>query len=1776
MPVARVPRIFFVLLVLFSVFDGGATADVSNLSPEKDITPITQVDAKNLDGHVELSTLDLLPTSTPYREHTTHRTRDFVKWPSRNATPNNDYNSRTNRPSSITESIEIPLKEVEKDGTLMGTSRSNVAVVQKDIDSSGILKDVAGEGNEDTVDVTSELEQNDQEQLFKKTTRETDDSLFELGNAAESDLFNIDEGDKPKMNESPFEKVTISLPKSFYAKDVIAKSDDSHPSHKLDMSNTRYSELFHKGTHYERKVEDTTITPTDIGTSTTNTVIADPKEENHENLHSNKNSTDLNLITRSRHQYLQLNSTDSHSVTTEPKGILRWHQYSHIEPEASYSVLPTEIPAIDIHNSTEVSSVAAEGNETFRRYHYPHLKPKATTTSITLSTEATAPPTESSLDNTSLFSKAPSTETEEHPVVVREHHLLHMRPELSIAVPLTESPLNKIFLSPTYVPTKATEHLAVVPEHHYLHVRPMPSIVVPSTESPPNKTSISTIALSIEATEKAVVHDNHYFHMEHQPYIAVHPTESHLVETYVSPTALSTEATEQLAVVRDHHNLHMGPKPSITVPSPENNLNKTDSVRKDHKIWYGSNIGVTVAEARKSFEEINAEKDLQNGNEYEEKSITVPHSDINENYGTTTEAIVFPGEIEEEYEEELVTVEPAHWYTIGPVIDEDAGEDIVTVDVAHWNGIDPIADNNNETMEGSGETITLFLGDQEGASETSIPENSHVENDATIVPVELITEIVGTYSTPTIETSTFEKVTDSQGSEGKATTHRRNDSDRTTPFSQSTTHKEAVTESAVSSAEIRFEDNHQETTTDSLNLPSTESDSYTDSKESSKGNVFSPTIFTRMVENDATIVPVDLTTELFGTYSTPTIETSTFEKVTDSQGSEEKATTHRRNNFDRTTTFSLSNPLKEAVTESVVTSAEIRFEDNHQETTADSLDLPSTESDSYTDSKKSSKGNVFSMKNQRRRENNEKATDASNSSTVLETPGEDPSTITEEVSKENATSAPKQGGTWKPTVHRKQFPGRRNTISSVSDTDKKPAPENSITNVIDSQEGHKESRRKFLDGTTTVHPLHNTKGELNSQEETVTNSISSSAEATPDADKYSSDHFKLLESTTTESVNMDNSNHDEKSEEEIVTAESWYKKAIVSPGDIEEKYEEELVTVDPPHWYEIGPVIDEEVGEDEEAEKEDIVIVDHWYRIGPIADKDNETMKGSGETTLFSGGQEGASETSSPENSHVSEILTSTNHTELVTEQIGGIQSTTGKSEENKNISLNNNKSQEKGVTVEVDEIETTKESQSRNQSYKETKNINSQFNETEITNMKAPFLSSEATRGENIVERVEKSLETIATSSASNVSSVSMKTVTDIPSDVSSNEAINITVPDKGNFTNQILHIGVDHEEEKKVEVTDELRKNYMVSDTHHSSNLKEEANGDISNVTEHYLGLEVEKDIGLEGAEESSEAVESVISSTEKIRPSKAEEEIELHTNKIDKSTISNETAPAVETKSRSDLQNGKNIENKSEETAESNKRENESENSVLDIDIDKRNYNGNRIESDSAEVADTDSLDGREKIIVEDDNAYSFNKQYLSNEENKNNVTDQVEHGVQYIERTIFGNEANFSVEIKIKDETIYVSSDVRITEDPEILQITFTWPSSQNNLNYTLSVHLNESGHRYVINKMQLNFFEAGTAQDENNTLEGGNFVWSFGDDIRITFSNLDFLRKADHEDEDISDQQTLERQKERIMHMEISLGVLVILIVVVFITYMLVVRRKRRLKEAALGNKSQSP
>ncbi|XP_074038422.1 uncharacterized protein [Leptinotarsa decemlineata] len=175
---------------------------------------------------------------------------------------------------------------------------------------------------------------------------------------------------------------------------------------------------------------------------------------------------------------------------------------------------------------------------------------------------------------------------------------------------------------------------------------------------------------------------------------------------------------------------------------------------------------------------------------------------------------------------------------------------------------------------------------------------------------------------------------------------------------------------------------------------------------------------------------------------------------------------------------------------------------------------------------------------------------------------------------------------------------------------------------------------------------------------------------------------------------------------------------------------------------------------------------------------------------------------------------------------------------------------------------------------------------------------------------------------------------------------------------------------------------------------------------------------------------------------------------------------------------------------------------------------------------------------------------------------NVNEEVqqEYAVPYIKKKIFENDANFSVQLKIQNKTIYMPSDVAIIEDPKHLMLNFTWPSSENTFNYSLSLGLNESTLGYLINKISLNFLKAGLTLKEAGKLQEDDLSVDSG--ILVTFSNTDFLRKQVEEKNSSNLQKASEKRQDHIFYIEIILVAVIVVILIISVVSILLSKRRK--------------
>ncbi|CAH1174186.1 unnamed protein product [Phaedon cochleariae] len=229
-------------------------------------------------------------------------------------------------------------------------------------------------------------------------------------------------------------------------------------------------------------------------------------------------------------------------------------------------------------------------------------------------------------------------------------------------------------------------------------------------------------------------------------------------------------------------------------------------------------------------------------------------------------------------------------------------------------------------------------------------------------------------------------------------------------------------------------------------------------------------------------------------------------------------------------------------------------------------------------------------------------------------------------------------------------------------------------------------------------------------------------------------------------------------------------------------------------------------------------------------------------------------------------------------------------------------------------------------------------------------------------------------------------------------------------------------------------------------------------------------------------------------------------------------------------------------------------------------------------------SNKIDESEKVNAinrNKENATSQKEMFLNKNRTVEPMMQEGEHFFEnesaYIVRNILGNPANVSIHIQIEDEFEYIPSDVYILEDLENQLLNFTWISANNNINNSLALSLNRTENVYMISTVYLNILKGGailylkkdikSEPQLYNRTKNFNFIIDLSYRNKVTFSNVDFLRipidETPNKNIRTGIQQSSEERQNKGNHMEIVIGVIIIVAVLLIIIFLLVEKRRRK-------------
>uniref|UniRef100_A0A6P7F2A4 Mucin-12-like n=1 Tax=Diabrotica virgifera virgifera TaxID=50390 RepID=A0A6P7F2A4_DIAVI len=170
-------------------------------------------------------------------------------------------------------------------------------------------------------------------------------------------------------------------------------------------------------------------------------------------------------------------------------------------------------------------------------------------------------------------------------------------------------------------------------------------------------------------------------------------------------------------------------------------------------------------------------------------------------------------------------------------------------------------------------------------------------------------------------------------------------------------------------------------------------------------------------------------------------------------------------------------------------------------------------------------------------------------------------------------------------------------------------------------------------------------------------------------------------------------------------------------------------------------------------------------------------------------------------------------------------------------------------------------------------------------------------------------------------------------------------------------------------------------------------------------------------------------------------------------------------------------------------------------------------------------------------------------------------------------IFGRKSNFTAQLQMQNSSDYLPSDVNVTEDAINQVLNFTWSPHEDVVN-TISLNLRKVSKHYVIGGLQLYLVKDGNVsvwtkneiQPQKDKVSK-QLCFEIENGIQVTFSNLDFLT-AEEETDILADKhqvEAAEKSDTKSMSVEIigGVGVLLCAVLVAMIVSYRIIKMKKR-------------
>ncbi|XP_072383372.1 uncharacterized protein [Diabrotica undecimpunctata] len=181
--------------------------------------------------------------------------------------------------------------------------------------------------------------------------------------------------------------------------------------------------------------------------------------------------------------------------------------------------------------------------------------------------------------------------------------------------------------------------------------------------------------------------------------------------------------------------------------------------------------------------------------------------------------------------------------------------------------------------------------------------------------------------------------------------------------------------------------------------------------------------------------------------------------------------------------------------------------------------------------------------------------------------------------------------------------------------------------------------------------------------------------------------------------------------------------------------------------------------------------------------------------------------------------------------------------------------------------------------------------------------------------------------------------------------------------------------------------------------------------------------------------------------------------------------------------------------------------------------------------------------------------------------------VQESHPFIVTNIFGHKSNFTAQLQIQNSSDYLPSDVNVTEDAINQVLNFTWSPYEAVVN-TISLNLRKVSKHYVIDGLQLYLVKDGNVsvwtkneiQPQKDEVSK-QLCLEIEKGIRVMFSNLDFLT-AEEDESILADKHQVEAAEKsdmKIMSIEIigGVGVLLCAVFVAMIVSYRIIKMKKR-------------